>query len=183
MTVEELLAAIRSAQPESRTAAWTQAGSVGPQALGPLAELLTHSDHEVARAATQAMWKITRTVGAPGAADKSAALSQLVALLADAQPPVVRREVLWMLSEIGDASCVPAMSRALLDTQLHDDGRMALERIPGPESHAALQEAFERAPEALKYPLAQALRKRGATVAGYACQKLVPQRETTVRPL
>lgn len=183
MTVEELLAAIRSAQPESRTAAWTQAGSVGPQALGPLAELLTHADQEVARAAKHAMWKITRTVGAPGAADKSAANRALVALLADAQPPVVRREVLWMLSEIGDASCVPAMSRSLLDAELHDDGRMALERIPGPESLAALQAAFEQAPEALKYPLAQALRNRGARVAGYECQKLVPQRETTVRPL
>ncbi len=183
MTVEELLAAIRSDQPETRAAAWTQAGSVGPTALGPLADLLTHADLEVARAAKHAMWKITRTVGAPGATEKSTAHSALVALLADAHPPVVRREALWMLSEIGDASCVPAMSPLLLDSALGEDGRAALERIPGRESLAALQAAFERAPEALKYPLAQSLRDRGVSVAGYECQKLVPQRETTVRPL
>jgi len=129
------------------------------------------------------MWKITRTVGAPGATDKSAAIRALLALLSDTRPIVVRREVLWMLSEIGDAACVPTISRSLLDAALCDDGRMALERIPGPESLAALQAAFDRAPDALKYPLAQALRNRGATVAGYECQKLVPQRETTVRPL
>jgi HEAT repeat protein len=183
MTVEELLAAIRSDQPETRTAAWTQAGAVGPTALSPLADLLPHGNLEVARSAKNAMWKITRTVGAPGAAEKPAALAILTSLLSDAQPEVVRREVLWMLSEIGDADCVPAIIRWLFDAALCDDGRMALERIPGPESLAALQAAFETAPETMKYPLAQSLRNRGATVAGYECQKLVPQRETTVRPL
>lgn len=183
MTVEELLAAIRSDQPETRTAAWLQAGAVGPAALAPLAELLTDAHLEVARSAKHAMWKITRTAGAPGAQVKSAALSALVELLADGRPAAVRRESLWMLSEIGDATCVPAMSRLLLHAELHDDGRMALERIPGPESLAALQAALDLAPPDLKYPLAQSLRNRGATVAGFECQKLVPQRETTVRPL
>lgn len=183
MNVEELLAALRSTSPETRTTAWSQAGTVGPPALVPLADLLTQADLEVSRAAKHAMWKITRTVGAPGASDKPAAIAALLGLLADERPSVVRREVLWMLSEIGDGACVATMSRLLLDRDLHEDCRAAVERIPGSESTTALQAAFAAAPEPLKYPLAQSLRDRGIDVPDNPCQKLVPQRETSVHPL
>ena len=74
---------------------------------------MAHGELEVSRAATRAMWMISRSAGAPGATGKPETVSALVQLLGDVWPVEVRREVLWMLSEIaGSESVRPIASTA-----------------------------------------------------------------------
>ena len=183
LTVDELLTAIRSADADVRTAAWLRGGEVGPPALAPLAEVVAHGELEVSRAATRAMWVISRSVGAPGATGKPETVSALVQLLGDVWPVEVRREVLWMLSEIAGSESVRPIANLLEHPELQEDCRLVLERIPGQAAVDALQAAMSKVPESFQYHLAQSLRARGVEVSGYPCQKLVPQRETRVRPL
>jgi HEAT repeat protein len=113
-------------------------------------------------------------------------VARLVELLGDDQPVVVRREVVWMLSEIGQGSqVVDPLAGLLTHQQLREDARMALERMPGDESVAALQAALETAASDFQLHIAQSLRKRGVDVdpQRYPCQKMVPTRRTEVKPV
>ena len=166
-----------------RTAAWVRAGEAGSPALLPLAEVMARGELEVSHAAKRAMWTITRTAGAPEATGKPETVGVLVQLLGDARPGEVRREVLWMLSEIAGSESVGPIAALLEHPELQEDCRLALERIPGEASVGALQAALANVPEPFKYHLAQSLRTRGVEVPAYPCQKMVPQRETRVRPL
>ena len=109
--------------------------------------------------------------------------TELIGLLGDENPVSVRREVLWMLSEIGGRNSVKPVARLMKNNELREDARMALERIPAKAAVAALQAGFEAAPEDFKPNIAQSLRKRGQEVAGYPCQKLVPKKKTDLKPL
>ncbi len=129
------------------------------------------------------MWTITRTVGAPGASGKPEAVAALALLLDDTQPVDVRREVLWMLSEISGSEAVRQIAALLTHPDLQEDCRMVLERIPGEAAVDALRAALDAAPESFKYHLADSLRTRGVEVPGSPCQKLIPQRETHVQGL
>ena len=180
-TIEQLIAAIQSDNPEERTSAWLAAGELGAKPLKPLAEVVNRGPLEVSRAAKRAMWKIVRTVGAPDASGKEDACAELVDLLADTQPVELRREVLWMLSEIGGDKQVSVIADLLDDAELCEDTRMVLERLPGEASLDALKRGFAQAPEEFKANLAQSLRKRGLVVEGYPCQKLVPTRTTKIK--
>lgn len=182
--VKELIGGIKDANAEVRTRAWLSAGRAGPAAVKPLAEVMTESDPEVARAATRALWQLARHAGRPRAAkDKQAVEAELIGLLGNKTPISVRREVLWMLSEIGGRSSVKRVAGLLKNNELREDARMALERIPTKSAVAALKAGFEAAPEDFKSNIAQSLRKRGQEVAGYPCQKLVPMKKTDLKPL
>ena len=159
LTLEELLAAITSDDADVRTRAWSAAGQVGPAALEPLADVMATGALEVARAASRGMWAITHAAGAPGATGRAETVIALARLLGDERPVTVRREALWMLSEIAAGSAVAPMALLLSHDELQEDCRMALERIPGDASLAALQRGFEQAPESFKYNLAQSLRR------------------------
>jgi HEAT repeat protein len=179
-----LIAGIKSSSDDERTEAWQSAGKVGAPAVKPLAKVMTDDDLEVARAAKRALWQIVRYTGRPGAnREKRAVETELVGLLGDEQPVAVRREVLWMLSEIGARRSIEPIAGLLKNEDLREDARMALERIPGQRSLAALKAGFKAAPEDFKTNIAQSLRKRGEEVAGYPCQKLVPTKKTDVKPL
>jgi len=182
--VDELLAGIKSDNAEKRTEAWQSAGNVGAPAVKPLSEVMTDDNLEVARAAKRALWQIVRYTGRPGAnKEKRAVETELLELLSNNQPVEIRREVIWMLSEIGARNSIRPIGRLLRNEDLREDARMALERIPTKRAVAALKAAFEKAPEDFKPNLAQSLRKRGEEVAGYPCQKLVPTKKTDVKPL
>jgi HEAT repeat protein len=187
VTLDSLLAGIKSDDPDVRTTAWLSAGTVGATAIGPLAGLLTDDDIEVGRAAKRAMWKIVRTVGAPGVTgEKKAVVRELLGLLGHGQPLAVRREVIWMLSEIGGDKTIGVlrkMPEILDDKDFREDARCAVERIPGDASLRALEDALEKAPEDYKINIAQSLRVRGVEVPGLPCQKLVPTKETNVKPV
>ena len=179
--VAELIEKIKDSSPEVRTKAWLGAGEVGWRAVAALAEVMTDKNLEVARAAKRALWKIVRHAGRPGAdQERQAVAAHLGGLLADDTPVSVRREVLWMLSEIGEEELVKPIAGLMSNKELREDARMVLERIPGKASVAALRAGFKTSPEDFKPNLAQSLRKRGQKVRGYECVKLVPTKKTTV---
>ena len=97
-------------------------------------------------------------------------------------PSRVGRHVVWMLSEIGSARAVKAMSALLADPELREDARCGLTRLPAPAALKALRSAFATAPEGFKYALAESLRQRGVTVEGYPTRKLVPTAQTSLAP-
>ncbi|MEJ2704776.1 MAG: HEAT repeat domain-containing protein [Sedimentisphaerales bacterium] len=179
-----LIGGIRDSNAEVRTQAWLSAGEVGAPAVGPLGEVMTDDDLEIARAAKRAMWKIVRHVGRPRAIrEKRAVETELIGLLGDDQPVSVRREVVWMLSEIGARNSIRLLARLTRNAELREDARMALERIGNGRAIQVLRNRFEAAPEEFKPNLAQSLRKLGVEVEGYPCQKLVPTKQTNLKPL
>jgi HEAT repeat protein len=182
--VKKLIDGIKDSSAEARTRAWLSAGEVGAPAVGPLGEVMTDDDMEVARAAKRAMWKIVRHAGRPGAIrEKRAVETELIGLLGDEQQVSVRREVVWMLSEIGARNSIRPLARLTRNEELREDARMALERIGNGRAIQVLRNRFEAAPEDFKPNLAQSLRKLGAEVEGYPCQKLVPTKQTNLQPL
>jgi HEAT repeat protein len=182
--VKELMAAIRDDDAKVRTKAWQSAGQVGATAVKPLARLMSNGELEVARAAKRGLWKIVRHAGRPGAGKMKRMVSgRLVELLSDEQPVPVRREVLWMLSEIGDRNAVKPIAALLSDRELREDARMVLQRIPNKAALAALRAGLKAAPDDFKLNIAQSLRQRGAKVRGLDCVKLIPTKKTNVKPL
>jgi HEAT repeat protein len=177
--VDDLIAKLRDPDDKVRGAAWQNAGSLGALAVKPLANIMTDADMEVARAAKRGLWKIVRYAGRPGAdSERKAVANELIGLLVG-QPTPVRREVIWMLSEIGDSEAVKPIATMLNDREAREDARAALERIPGKESLSALQAGLASVPEEFKPAIAHSLRVRGVKVSGYPSQKLVPTRPVT----
>ena len=182
--VEELMAGIRDDNDKVRAEAWLSAGKVGAAAVKPLARVMSNKEFEVARAAKRGLWKVVRHVGRPGAGnERRAVLGKLVELLGDEQSVPVRREVLWMLSEIGTRKSIKPIAALLSNRELREDARMVLQRIPSKSALAALRAGLKAAPEDFKLNIAQSLRQRGVKVSGLPCVKLVPTKRTSVKPL
>jgi len=182
--VDKLIAGVKDSSETVRTQAWLGAGAAGAPAVKPLAKVMTDNDMEVARAAKRALWKIVRHTGRPGAnKERRAVETELAELLDDSQPVATRREVLWMLSEIGARNSIKSIAELLGNKELREDARMALERIPTKRALTVLEAGMKKTPEEFKPNIAQSLRKRGEEVAGYPCQKLVPTKQTNVKPL
>lgn len=179
--VDEFIARIRSTDDSVRGPGWQNAGPQGAPAVKPLAEVMTDADFEIARSAKRALYVIVRHAGRPGAAkDTRAVTDELISLLSG-RPTVVRREALWLLSEIGGDAAVAPMAALLTDVELREDARCALTRLPGSRATSALKSALASAPGEFKYALADSLRARGEKVRGYPSRKLVPTRQTSVR--
>jgi len=182
MTSEELIASIKGSDEKKRGEAWQQAGEVGSAAVKPLAALVVGTELEVGRAAKRAIWQIVRHAGRPGAdSERQSVVTELLAVLDEDRPPLLRREVMWMLSELAGDEAVPALANRLTDPELREDARMTLQRIPGQASLAALKAALAGAPADFRPNLAQSLRQRGVEVAGVPCMKLVPVKKTRVQ--
>ncbi|MCC6697140.1 MAG: hypothetical protein IT365_16045 [Candidatus Hydrogenedentes bacterium] len=180
--LEELLTALRSEDDVQRTQAWISAGAVGAPAVAPLAGLMLDAQPEVARAAKRALWQVARHSGRPGAeADKAAVIAALLAALAGERSDAVKREVMWMLSEIGGDESVAPLVSLLSNAELREDARMCVERIPGTASLDALKAALDAAPQDFKVNIAESLRKRGVEVPEFPSVKLVPTRSTNVQ--
>jgi HEAT repeat protein len=172
--VGDLVARLRSKNDNVRGDAWQQAGPFGAAAVGPVSALWTDADFETARSAKRAAWNIVHYAGRPGADDEGRLVeAALLPLLARGEP-VVRREAAWMLSEIGGDDSVAPLAALLNDLEVRDDARCALERLPGMKAVNALRTALGTVPEDFRYAVAESLRKRGETVAGYPSRKLVP---------
>jgi hypothetical protein len=156
-----------------------------PTAIPELAAQMNDTeDIERARSAKRDLWKLVRHAGRPGADDERGSLAAMLAdLLRNDPSTVVGREVLWMLSEIGGDDCVEAMAALLKHADLREDARMALERIPGEVSLAALKTGLQSAPDDFQLNIAQSLRARGVEVPGLPCVKLKPTKPTGVKPV
>ncbi|MDQ1255538.1 MAG: hypothetical protein QG656_130 [Candidatus Hydrogenedentes bacterium] len=87
-----------------------------------------------------------RIVGAQGAKDKLAEieLALLDVLQSDAKLPA-KEYICRKLTLIGTAQCVPALAGMLLDAELSDRARIALEAIPDASVDDALRAALEKA--------------------------------------
>jgi HEAT repeat protein len=180
--VDKLVSELQSQDEAVRGAAWQGAATLGAPAVKPLATLMAHGDFEIARSAKRALWRIVRLAGRPNADKKRKAVqAELVALL-DSAPLSVRREAVWMLSEIGDSSTVEDIAKLLSEAEAREDARGALERIPGPQATRVLQQAMQTAPEDFRFALANSLRVRGREIKGYPSQKLLASRQTSVKP-
>lgn len=181
--VEDLLAGIRSTNEAVSTAACDSAAEYGPGAIRALAFEIGGPDFETARKAKRALYKMVRQAGRPGAEAEAAALqSRLVAVLHNRTPAplAARREIIWLLSEIGGPGAVTPLAQLLGDKDLREDARCALTRLPSPQAVTALKAAFSKGEENFKYALADSLRNRGEQVAGYPSRKMVPVAQTTV---
>lgn len=180
ISVDDLVAKIKSADDKVRGPAWQGAGPAGAPAVKPLAALMTDEAFEVARSAKRALQKIVRYAGRPGAKKEAATVEKELIPLLKSEAAIVRREVLWMLSEIGEDDSVAPMAALLTDKEVREDARCALMRLPMSAATKALKAAFASAPEDFKPALAESLRKLGEKVSGYPSQKLVPTKATTV---
>ncbi|MDQ1255490.1 MAG: hypothetical protein QG656_81 [Candidatus Hydrogenedentes bacterium] len=182
--LDGLINTITGGNDDERTKAWFNAGPVGAGAVRPLAEIISTQGGEATLAAKRALWQIARHAARPDAdAERQSVVVALSGLLNDgALSPAARSEALWILSEIGDDAAVEPVANLLGDEALREDARMALERIPGDRSLAALKATLDKAPDAFKSNIAQSLRQRGVDVPGVPSEKLVPTKKTAVQP-
>ncbi len=184
MTPTELASALRSKDDPQRAAASDAAPQCGAAAIPAVSPLLADPDTETLRAAKRALFKIVRHAGRPGAAAEAKSVEkELVAALKASSSVPERRELLWMLSEIGGDDAVKAVAALLSNTDLREDARCVLQRLPGKAAVKALQTALNTAPEEFRYPIAESLRKRGEKVSGYPSKRLVPTKQTGVQPV
>jgi HEAT repeat protein len=181
--MQSLIARIKSPDETVSGAAWQSAGPYGAAAVKPLATLMADGDFELARKAKRALYRVVRHAGLPAAARERRAVERELISLLGSYPSSVRRDVVWMLSEIGNTRAVGPMAALLADKELREDARCALTRHPAPSAVIALKSAFATAAEEFKYALAESLRARGEKVEGYPSRKLVPTARTTVTRL
>jgi hypothetical protein len=179
--VKDLIDKVSSPDDKIRGPAWQGAGPVGAPAIGALADLMMHTNFEIARCARRAIERIVRHAGRPGANSERQAVAAELLKLVQHRSVEVRRHALWMLSEIGDDASVPTMALALGDAEVREAARCALERIPGAPASAALRQALGSGPEAFQEAVAHSLRVRGEKVEGHPSKKLVPTKSTSVK--
>lgn len=179
-SVPQLLDHLRSADDAVRGPAWQHAGPLGASAVQPLVHLMRDPDPESARAARRALWSIVRHAGRPSARGERRTVAEQLAGQLGEGPVAIRRELVWMLSEIGGNRAIPVLARQLADADLREDARCALQRIPSRRAIAALRDALPRADAEFGAALADALRARGEVVEGYPSRKRVPTRSTSL---
>ncbi len=76
------------------------------------------------------------------------------------RPRIVRVETLKWLALVGDNESIPALVKLLQDPIVREDARLALERIPGDASLAALTAAAASAQDDFKSNLNQSIYMR-----------------------
>jgi hypothetical protein len=184
LTVDTLIQNIQNPDDTIRAAARDGAGPVGAQAVLPLGRIAASGELEIARAANRAIQNIVYYAGRPGAEDEAKAVAtELLKLLGDSQPMQLRRDVLWMTWQIAGQEAVDPVAALLANAELHEDARMALERLPGDKATAALKGALAKATDAQKPALAHSLRVRGVETPGVPDMRLVPTKKTSVKPV
>ncbi len=184
MTPTELASALKTKDDAQRAAAIDAAPQSGAAAVPAVSPLLADPDTETTRAAKRALYKIVRYAGRPGAATEAKAVEkEFITVLQASNSVPERREVLWMLSEIGGDDAVKAIAALLSDASLREDARCVLQRLPSKAAVKALQTALKTAPEEFRYAIAESLRKRGEKVTGYPSKRLVPTKQTEVKPM
>ncbi len=164
---QDFIDSIRSADEGVSGPAVESAFIQGSAAVRPLAQLLAADDFELARRARRALYVIVRNATRPGTGRAATAVEmELGAALQDCTATSTRRQLLWMLSEIGHDRSIPIVAHFLTDTELREDARCVLIRIPGKRAVAALRAALPNATEGFKPALIDALRKRSAEATG-----------------
>jgi sugar phosphate isomerase/epimerase len=110
------------------------------------------------------------------ASERAALVSRLTAVLPSDATADAKRFVCRQLGLYGGAASVPALAALLLDTDLADMARYALERIPDASAVAAMRAALPKASGRIKAGLINSLAVRGdaesaATISTYVRDK------------
>lgn len=184
LTLETLIAGIQSPDDNVRAAARDNVGPLGAAAIGPLAKIACEGEGEIARAANRAMLNVVYHAGRPDASDEAKAVAaELIKLISPEPPLQFRRDVLWMVWQIAGPEAVAPVAALLSNPDLREDARMCLEGLPAAEAVGALQTALGTAPDDFKPAVAHSLRKRGVEVPGVSELRLVPTKQTSVKPV
>ncbi len=162
---KELIEQIKSADVNVRYAAWNNAGAAGAAAVIPLADQMAVPDRDMAKAAKEAMHRVVHFAARPyGAQAGRAVAAELEKVAAQPERPrIVRVETLKWLALVGDNDSIPALVKLLQDPVVREDARLALERIPGDASLAALTDAQKTASDDFKSNLSQSIYMRKVT--------------------
>jgi hypothetical protein len=88
-----------------------------------------------------------------------------------------------MTWQIAGEEAVAPVAALLAHQELHEDARMALERLPGGKATAALQAALATADDTQKSALAHSLRVRRVDTPGVPDLRLQPTKQTSVQPV
>jgi hypothetical protein len=182
MNHSEFAAGLKSTDDRRRADTINAASALGAPCVPTAAQLLADSDTETRRAAKRALDYVVHHAGRPGAAKEARAVeTELLASLAAATAAQQKRELIWLVSEIGDADSVKALADLMANADVREDARCALERIPGRASLRALRRALRTVPEDFRPAVADSLRHRGDKVPEYPSRRLVPTKTTTVK--
>lgn len=105
-------------------------------------------------------------VTSPRAETARKALTLELLKLADVNHTMqVRREALLLISIIGGADAVPAIAKLLVDQEVRNEARMALERIGGFEGSRAIADEMHKSTGDFKHSLLYSLGQIGNNVA------------------
>ena len=184
--VPELIRKLKSENNEIRARAWFECGPLGAPTIPPLAAVWANpgAGLEVQRAARHAVVQIVRCSSRPEARkSRKAVITELHRLLEADGPSQMRRELLWLLSEIADDESLSILSRLLNQEAVREEACMTLEPIPGKSSLKILTTALTQAPADFQPVLAASLARRGQIVSGVPSGRLVPTAQTHVQPL
>lgn len=179
----DFLLRLQKADENERLKVLDECVNYGASIVKPLAETIEKANFEVARMAKRCLWKIVRYSGKPGNDQtRKAVCEELTDILQDKKSMSVnlKREIIWMLSEVGDDNSIPVISEFLKDRDLRDDARCALQRIPSDKALEAIKKAFQDSNDEFKFALADSLRARGFEIKDPPSRKLIPTKQTNV---
>jgi hypothetical protein len=182
-SASDLISHLGSPDDAVRGPAWQQeARSAGAAAVGGLVEAMHSGDMETARAAKRALWNLVDYSGRPGAEGERKAVVVAVREMLNAGKANTGtlRELLWMLSTIGEGDVVPSIAAFLEREDLREDARCVLQRFAGPRATEALRLALSKASGEFAHALADALRVRGEVLHEFPSRRLVPVKQTSV---
>lgn len=160
--VDDLIAALTGDDNEARRVAANAAGPLGAKAIEPLGELAASKDYLVARAARWALVRVVADAGVPGADPGGEVSKALLKLAQPGQPAPTRREAIHLLGWSGRPENVAPIAELLMDPDIADSARMALQRIPGEAVAAALIAAAPNVDDEVKPGVFYAIARRGA---------------------
>ena len=160
--VKQVVREIQSQDAGDWYKATQEAGPLGPEAVKPLADLMKLDDRTKGRAAKLSLQAVVHTAAAPGNdAQRKAVAAELLKLASTpGYPRIVRSDLLYFVGLVGGAEQVPGLAKLLDDRIVREDARMALERIPGDESLAALKKASTSGATDFRRNIAQSLHNR-----------------------
>lgn len=160
-TIGSYLTQIKHGDTATRLAAVQQAALVGTEALPQLGAIYSGGDPAAGKAAYEAIKKIVYNAGRPGAAaEAKSASSALLELASSQHPRYVRADAIQLLGVVGGDDEAKALAAMISDTDLGEDARMALERIPGKAADDALKSAARSASPERRAAIDLSLRHR-----------------------
>ncbi|MCC7376234.1 MAG: hypothetical protein IT581_16365 [Verrucomicrobiales bacterium] len=178
--VEGMIRRLRVDDDMVRGPAFQGAGPLGALAVRPLVGEMGATPPETARAARRALWNVVRYAGQPGGGVQASAVVGEIRAVFGNQSESIQRELLWMVSELGDKSIVPWLAELLDVANLREDARCALMRTPGARATSALRAALSKTEGVFASDLADALRARGESITDPPSRSRTPDRQTSV---